>query len=295
MKKLIGLLIVILGTIGYIVIEPQLEESYAVPEQKEQTQEVINTTDDQITIHFLDVDQADAIVIELIDNEVMVIDAGEAHDSDTVINYLQDLNYTNIDYLVGTHPHADHIGGLEDVINNFTVEKIYMPKVTTDTKTYENLLTTISNHNLKITTAKNDTIIIEEDNYKIEILGPIQEYNDLNNNSAVIKITYYNNSFLFMGDAEKESEEDLLNSGYDLDVDIVKVGHHGSDTSSTLEFISATTPEYAIISVGENNTYNLPKQDVILNWENIGTKVFRTDLDGNVVISSDGTTLRVEE
>ncbi len=223
----------------------------------------------------------------------MLIDAGESNDSEMIINYLNDLNYTKIDYLVGTHPHADHIGGMEEVINAFDIENIYMPKISTNTKTYEDLLTTISDNNLKIKTATSDVIILEEENYKVEIIGPVEEYSDLNNSSAVIKITYYNNSFLFMGDAEKESEEDII-AKYDIDVDVLKVGHHGSDTSSTEEFITEVTPKYAIISVGEDNKYNLPKQSTIDSLESVGAKVFRTDLDGTVIISSDGNNLAVE-
>ncbi len=293
MKKFISLIIIILGALGYVAFEPQLNESHAVETvEKEETKEVINTTDDTITVHFLDVGQADAIIVELINNEVMLIDAGEVGDSETVINYLKSLNYSNIDYLVGTHPHADHIGGMENVINEFTIENIYMPKTTTNTKTYEDLLTTISDNNLKIKAATSDVIILEEDNYKIEIIGPVEEYNDLNNSSALIKITYYNNSFLFMGDAEKESEEDITS---DIDVDVLKVGHHGSDTSSTKEFIERVTPEYAVISVGEDNKYNLPKQSTIDILEAVDAQVFRTDLDGTVVISSDGNNLTVKD
>ncbi len=240
---------------------------------------------DLLAVHFIDVGQGDSIVIELPGDEVMLIDGGEKEYGNIVDKYVSDLGYASIDYLVATHPHTDHIGGLIEIVENFDIENIYMPKMTYNTKTYESLLMAISDKNYKITEAKTGVVIFEDESLKIEILSPIKDYDDANNNSAVIKLIYGNNSFLFMGDAE-EVVEDTLNE----DVDVIKVGHHGSPTSSSLDFIKSVSANYAFITVGENN-YNHPNSDVIKNWEDSGSLVYRTDLCGNMVITSNGSEL----
>ena len=171
-------------------------------DKKESTQ-IVNNSEEDLKVHFIDVGQGDSIFIELPNDEVMLIDAGESSEEEKVYNYITDLGYNNIDYVVGTHPHTDHIGGLEYIINNISVENIYMPKAVSTSKTYESLLNTISNKNLKVKVAKANVNIISSDNLSVFIIAPNSEsYSNLNNYSAVIKIDYYNNSFLFMGDAE---------------------------------------------------------------------------------------------
>ncbi len=230
--------------------------------------------------------QGDSIFIQLPNKETMLIDAGEAYEADNVINYLNNLGIKKIDYVVGTHPHTDHIGGLEEVINTFDVGTIYMPKVSSNSKTFEDLLTTISNKGLKVKTAKSGVVVLSEDNLKLEFIAPNSDnYSNLNNYSAVLKLTYLDNTFLFMGDAETLSEDEITS---DVDADVIKVGHHGSDSSSSVEFVKKVSPEYAIIMVGEGNSYNHPYQSIIDRYESVGAKVLRTDLDGNIVCDSDG-------
>ena len=247
----------------------------------------ISTFDgDTLRVNYIDVGQGDSIFIQLPNNETMLIDAGEAYESDNVINYLNSLGITKIDYVVGTHPHTDHIGGLEEVINTFDVGAIYMPKVSSNSKTFEDLLTTISNKGLKVKTAKSGVVVLSEDNLKLEFIAPNSDnYSNLNNYSAVLKLTYLDNTFLFMGDAETLSEDEITS---DVDADVIKVGHHGSDSSSSVEFVKKVSPEYAIIMVGEGNSYNHPYQSIIDRYESVGAKVLRTDLDGNIVCDSDG-------
>ena len=241
---------------------------------------------DTLRVNYIDVGQGDSIFIQLPNNETMLIDAGEAYKSDNVINYLNDLGITKIDYVVGTHPHTDHIGGLEEVINTFDIGSIYMPRASSTSKTYEDLLTTISNKGLKIKTAKSGVVVLDDDNLKLEFIAPNSDsYSELNNYSAVLKLTYLDNTFLFMGDAETLSEEEITS---EIKADVIKVGHHGSDSSSSLEFVKKVSPEYAIIMVGEGNSYNHPYQSIIDRYENVGAKVLRTDLDGNIVCDSDG-------
>ena len=252
----------------------------------------INTNNDLLKVHYLDVGQGDSIFIELPNNETMLIDAAESYQSENIINYLKNLNYQKIDYVIGTHPHTDHIGGLKDIINTFGIGKIYMPKVVSTTKTYESLLMAIKDKNLKINTAKAGTSIIDTDTLKINILAPNSEtYTELNNYSVVTKITYGTTKFLFMGDAEKLSEKEIKEN---VSADVIKIGHHGSNTSSSIDFIKKVNAKYGIISVGLNNKYNLPKEETIKNWENSGTKIYLTSINGTIRAISDGTNIKIE-
>lgn len=252
----------------------------------------INTNNDLLKVHYLDVGQGDSIFIELPNNETMLIDAAESYQSENIINYLKNLNYQKIDYVIGTHPHTDHIGGLKDIINTFEIGKIYMPKVVSTTKTYESLLMAIKDKNLKINTAKAGTSIIDTNALKINILAPNNStYTELNNYSVVTKITYGSTKFLFMGDAEKLSENEIKEN---VTADVIKIGHHGSNTSSSIDFIKKVNAKYGIISVGLNNKYNLPKEEIITNWENSGTKIYLTSINGTITASSDGTNIKIE-
>ena len=241
---------------------------------------------DTLRVNYIDVGQGDSIFIQLPNKETMLIDAGEAYEADNVINHLNNLGIKKIDYVVGTHPHTDHIGGLGEVINTFDVGSIYMPNVSSNSKTFEDLLTTISNNGLKDKTAKSGVVDLDEDNLKLEFISPNSDnYSNLNNYSAVLKLTYLDNTFLFMGDAETLSEDEIT---CDVDADVIKVGHHGSDSSSGIEFVKKVSPEYAVIMVGEGNSYDHPYQSIIDRYESVGAKVLRTDLDGNIVCDSDG-------
>ena len=241
---------------------------------------------DTLRVNYIDVGQGDSIFIELPNKETMLIDAGEAYEADNVINYIKNLGISKIDYIVGTHPHTDHIGGLEEVINTFVVGSIYMPKATSTSKTYLDLLTTISDKGLKVKNAKSGVVVLDENDLKLEFIAPNSDsYSELNNYSAVLKLTYLDNKFLFMGDAETLSEDEVTS---DVDADVIKVGHHGSDSSSSLEFVKKVSPEYAIIMVGEGNSYNHPYQSIIDRYLSVGANVLRTDLDGNIVCDSDG-------
>lgn len=279
--------------LAFLIINNQDKIKNLFNQNNNQNQnDYINMNNDLLKVHYLDVGQGDSIFIELPNNETMLIDAAESYQSENIINYLKNLNYQKIDYVIGTHPHTDHIGGLKDIINTFEIGKIYMPKVVSTTKTYENLLMTIKDKNLKINTAKAGTSIIDTDALKINILAPNSEtYTELNNYSVVTKITYGTTKFLFMGDAEKLSENEIKE---DVSADVIKIGHHGSNTSSSINFIKKVNAKYGIISVGLNNKYNLPKEETITNWENSGTKIYLTSINGTVRASSDGTNIKIE-
>ena len=167
-----------------------------------------------------------------------------------------------------------------------------MPKAVSTTKTYESLLMAIKDKNLKINTAKAGISIIDTNTLKINILAPNNDtYTELNNYSVVTKITYGTTKFLFMGDAEKLSENEIKE---DVSADVIKIGHHGSNTSSGLNFIKKVNAKYGIISVGLNNKYNLPKEETITNWENSGTKIYLTSTNGTITATSDGTNIKIE-
>lgn len=262
------------------VVENQLAQNY---ESNENTTVVEGQN---VVVHFFDVGQADSILVRS-EEKTMLIDAGTNNMGKTVVKYLQDLNISKIDYLVGTHPHEDHIGGLDDVINNFEIGTIYMPKVQTNTKTFEDVLDAISNKNLKITSPEVG-FKFNVGNAQCEIMsigrGTAEEKSNLNLSSIVIRMTYGEQSFLFTGDAEKQNEE----ARQWPQTTVLKVGHHGSDTSSSQEFLNEVKPQIAIISVGKGNTYGHPKQTTIDKLQKINARIYRTDESGTITITCDG-------
>ena len=252
-------------------------------------QQVEFVAQEDLLIDFIDVGQADSILIRNQD-EVMLIDAGTNEAGETVVNYLEKLGITKINYLIGTHPHEDHIGGLDDVINNFDIEQIYMPKIETTTKTFEDVLEAIENKNL--------TVIAPNKGDKIELgqavgkfmTEPILDKDNLNLSSLVLRLEFGNTSYLFMGDAEEENEKTINWPK----TDVLKVGHHGSNTSSGESFLEQVHPQYAIIMVGKDNSYGLPKQEIIDKLNNIGSEIYRTDEDGTIQIISDGNNIEIK-
>lgn len=246
-----------------------------------------------LVVHYLDVGQGDATFIELPNKETMLIDAGEKQEEKTVVNYIKDLGYDTIDYVIGTHPHSDHIGGLEEVINIFNIKNIYMPKVVANSKIYEDLLLSIKNKGNIVKKAYVGVNLIESDELNASFLSPTkEEYSNLNNYSAVLKIAYGNNTFLFMGDAEIEVEKDISSFA---NCDVLKVGHHGSDTSSSLDFIKSANPKYAIISVGAGNKYGHPVESILKRYQENNTEIYRTDLNGTVKVIANGNYITINK
>lgn len=253
--------------------------------------EVING--ENVIVHFIDVGQADSILVQS-DGKNMLIDAGTNEIGKTVVKYLNDLGISKIDYLVGTHPHEDHIGGLDDVIDNFDIGTIYMPKIQTNTKTFESVLDSIANKNLKITSPNvGDTFNVG--NASCEIMacgtGSSKEKSNLNLSSIVIRMVYGTQSFLFTGDMEVENEQ----ARSWPETTVLKVAHHGSDTSSSENFLEQVHPKIAVISVGKDNSYGHPKQTTLDKLNKLNTKVYRTDLQGTIVVICDGKECKVKE
>jgi len=247
-----------------------------------------------LEIHFIDVGQADCILIKS-NGKFMLIDAGNNDDADLIQRYLKSQNIQELEYVIGTHPHEDHIGSLDTVINNFDIKNIIMPKKATNTNTFEDVVTAIENKKLSITLPK------VGDKYKVGeaefvILSPVKEEygSNLNNYSVGILLTYGDNKFIFTGDAEKEVEEDILNTKINVDADLMKMGHHGSTTSNSEEFLEKISPTIAVITCGKDNSYGHPHQEILdtLNKRNIET--YRTDLQGNIIVTSDGENIDVK-
>lgn len=284
-NKFIYLLITLLALTIFNFIDNKDNTSYAF------------NNDEVLTAHFIDVNQGDANFIELPNNKTILIDSGEKEYGNKILEYINNLGYNKIDYVIGTHPHSDHIGGLIEIVKNIDIDNIYMPKAKSNSPTYITLLKEIKNKNYQIHQALNKTTILEDNNLKISILSPDnKEYKNLNNYSVVLKITYKNISFLYMGDAEKEIEKELLKNNFNnLQADIIKIGHHGSNTSSTNEFINKVNAKYGVIEVGKNNIYDHPNNEIIKRWENHNTKIYRTDINGNIIIKTDGNNIIIDK
>ncbi len=246
---------------------------------------------DKLTVHFLDVGQGDCVLITC-GEHAMLIDAGDNSMGTTVELYLRKQNIKKLDYVIGTHPDADHIGGMDVIIYKFDCDTIILPDFEKNTAAYRDVIDTINNKNYKITRpAAGKTYSLGQSEFTV--ISPVSDnYGDNANNYSVgIRLTYGDTSFLLAGDAEEEAEEDMLDSGQELKADVFKASHHGSRTSNTEEFLEAVNPEYAVISCGENNKYGHPHAQTLNTLRAMGIKVFRTDEQGAVIIKSDGKEL----
>jgi len=246
-------------------------------------------TAELLRVDFIDVGQADSILIQLPNSKNMLIDGGNNSDGDLLVKYLMKENINKIDYLIATHPHEDHIGGLDDVVNHFEIAKVYMPKITHSSKTFRDLLIAIKHKGLKISVAKAGVTLIDKDGLLVRIIAPIKkDYKDLNNYSAIVKIDFKDTSFLFTGDAEREVEQELIVNKVDLSADLLKVGHHGSNSSTTFKFLKRVNPKYGVISVGKDNKYGHPTKYTLNKLSKADVEIYRTDQLGTIIAISDG-------
>lgn len=263
-----------------------------LPEAENDTIYATIGLNDELRVSFIDVGQGDSEFIELPNGETMLIDAGTNETGKNVVDYIKSLGYTSIDYVVGTHPHEDHIGGLDDVIKTFDIGSIYMPKVTADTKTFEDVLDAAESKNLMINTAKSGVSIMDTEDLSVKFLAPTLDiYENTNDYSAVVKVVYGDTSYLFTGDAEEFSESLITD---DVNADVLKVGHHGSSTSTSTEFLKKVSPSSAVISCGKDNSYGHPHSETLQKLADMGTAVYRTDELGTIVSVSDGKTINFD-
>lgn len=246
-----------------------------------------------LVVHFIDVGQGDSILIEFRD-KTMLIDAGERNMGERVVAYLDERGIERLDVVVATHAHSDHIGGLARVISAYPVGQFVDAAQPHPTATYENLLALVEDKGIPYTAAERGQTIALDPDLEILILNPGTEpLGEVNQDSVVLKVTYGEISYLFTGDAERPAEKSMMEAGLDLDADVLKVGHHASRYGSSAEFLSAVSPAISVIQVGAGNDYGHPHEEAVARIESTGSRLYRTDLDGTVIVATDGTALTV--
>ena len=269
------------------------EESVTEPEPEQISQPASGPVQGELTVHYIDVGQGDAILIKLPSSNIL-IDGGNR--GTTTLNYLRNQGVKTLDLVIGSHPHADHIGGLINVFESITVKEVIDPGVPYTTKTFEDYLLTIDRKNIKFTEGRAGMTRSLTDGATLKVLHPSSpSSNQVNDASVVTRLTFGEISFIFTGDAEQSSERQIINRGYDLKGTILKAGHHGSNTSTTQAFLNAVSPEVAIIMCGANNSYGHPHQETLKRLADAKVDVYRTDINGTIIVTTDGKTYSVNK
>lgn len=259
------------------------------------TQNNSNNYKNKMIVHYIDVGQGDSILIQ-VNNKNLLIDSGPSSNRKDLLSYLEKLNIKKFDYIIATHPHEDHIGNMDTIIKRYNIGNFYSPKVLTSSTTFENMIDALVDKNLKINVLKNGSKGINlGENTKVEVFSPTESMSsdNLNDYSPIIKITFFNNSFLFTGDAEISTEDIVLSQNNNLNCDILKVGHHGSSTSTSYNFLASANPSVAIISVGKNNSYGHPTSETLSLLNSFNIRTLRTDIDGTIIAISDGKNINI--
>lgn len=270
-KRFINLLLITAITLGGVFSNPMPATAANIDEMK---------------VHFIDVGQGDATLITC-GGHAMLIDSGDDSKGTAIQNYLKKQNIKKLDYLILTHPDADHIGGAPVIITKFEIDKVFVSNYEKDTKTYQKLIQALDNKRLKYTTPDVGAQY-SLGTATITILAPNDTYDNPNDASVACIIQNGNNKFLFTGDAEEDAEEDILDNGINISADVYHVGHHGSRYSTSKDFFDAVKPSYAVISCGEGNSYGHPHAEPLNTFRMNGVKVFRTDEEGTIIATSDG-------
>ena len=292
-QKIIWGIVVVATVIIGVLIDKGVISTYKVKKLMGQVDSP--AVDAQMSVPFIDVGQGDCTLI-ISDGEAMLVDAGEAEYGERVADYLDSLEIEKLRYVIGTHPHSDHIGGLAHIIRNYQVETVIMPKIPDDmtptTRIYENLLETIIDEKLKIRTARNETLDLGTS--KVQIYKPVSDTKNLNNYSVCVKITHGENSFLLTGDTEKSGEKEFSQTyGKELSSKVYKMGHHGSETASNIELLDVVLPRYAVISCAKDNDYGHPHEEAVDRINKYADYVFETYKSGTIIFMSDGKGLSV--
>lgn len=256
--------------------------------KQRKTESTLKESSNNLDVYFLDVGQADSILLSN-NGHYMLIDAGNNEDGPKLVNYFKSLGITKFDYVIATHAHEDHIGGMDDIIKNFDIGTFYMPDLITTTKTFEDVLDALSEKQIAFETPTIDQEFSFSDT-KITTLYVNNEAKNLNDSSIVLRLKHGTNTFLFTGDASTKVEKQLLNKN--IASDVLKVGHHGSRYSTSKEFLNKVNPQYAIISVGINNTYKHPHDETLKKLNDKKIIIYRTDQEGTIVAESNGNIIQ---
>lgn len=244
-------------------------------------------------ITFFDVGQGDSTLIQTSDYDIL-IDAGEKEYGNDVVEKMRELRVDDLEYLVATHPHSDHIGGITEVLENYEVEHFVMPNVVHTTKTYENMLDLVNDKGIDIIIPYEGEMLIDDEGLKLKVISPeVTDESNLNNYSICLRFDFGNTSAIFTGDAEAKIEKIILDDGENLDADIFQAGHHGSSTSNTEKFVEAISPQIVVISCGKDNDYGHPNSEVVDRFENVGATVYNTAEVSDIQILTDGTNIDV--
>ena len=241
---------------------------------------------DEIFVSFIDVGQGDSILIRSADNAVL-IDGGQHRYRNVVLSYLQEANVSRLDIVVATHPHSDHIGSLPTIISRIDVGFVAMPEITHNTETFENFLEAILNNDIDVVFPLAGDIL-QAGIINLEVVSPQNISNNINNSSIVLRLVHGETAFLFTGDAEREAEMQMVSSGQDIRANVLKIGHHGSRTSTTQSFLNQVAPDIAVISVGGSNPFGHPHNEVVARLKEAEVDIFRTDIHGNILMATNG-------
>lgn len=261
---------------------------------------VVQNVEGEAKIWYLDVGQADSMLLQLPngnDWDYVLIDAGTGQTEEALVSWLQEQGVTDIAAVIATHPHEDHIGGMDAVLEAIPVESLYMPEVkeslTPTTRCYEQMLDAAEAQQVQAVKGQSGVTVYEEDGVKLELVGPEpqKEYDDLNEYSLVAKLTVGEKSFLFTGDSSEQAEADMIEAGEDLKADVLKIGHHGSSTATTEAFLQAVNPQVAVISCGIDNSYGHPHEETMQRLQEKALTIYRTDEDGTILATCDGTSI----
>ena len=248
-----------------------------------------NSGSNGLYVHFIDVGQADAALV-LCGDDAMLIDGGNTADSDLIYAYLEENGITVLDYIVCTHPHEDHVGGLPAAFEKCHVDNVLSPVTEYNSDAFSKFVSAAEKQGLSIT-VPDPGMTFSLGDAQVTVLGPVHDYDDVNNTSIVLKIVYGDTSFIFMGDAENQAEHDIIESGANLESTVLKIGHHGSESSTSYLFLRSVMPSYAIISVGAGNSYGHPHEETLSRLRDAGVKLYRTDMQGTIIAHSDGVSV----
>ena len=276
-RRLIKIFICLLILVGYSIYD-----YYLINHKIDYRKTSVNS--DNLYIYYIDVGQANSTLIKE-NNRYILIDAGNALDRYKLVPYFKELGITKFDYVIGTHAHEDHIGSMATIIKEFDLDKYYMPSYISDIVSYVKAIEELKNKNMFVSVPKEDEEI-SLDNLKCIFLSNGDGYEDVNDTSLVLKCNYFNNSFIFMGDATSNVERNILSKN--LKSDVLQVSHHGSRDATSANFLRKVNPSYAVISVGKNNEYGLPKEVTLNKLEYLKVEVHRTDEEGTIILSSNG-------